>query len=364
MVTKFFAKTNQRLGIEITPDRINIVQLDRSKKGIKVNAFVSCPLPEGAYQDGRIADPDAIAEVIQQGLDEKKIKLKKVVSAIPVGEAVIRLIRLPAELDDFELRDMVLNQEAALYLPFAREEADVDFQKLDASIDEDGIERVEILLVATPKEVTDMYLNVFERAGLDLEVLEVSSFALLRTLRNQLSQFMSGEAVALVNIDYDGSEISIVVDGVPQFNRKIPIGTQQLETALSRAMNLPASMGSDLLQGISAPLNVNPTETMTGDAVNPSAAAILRMLGDLSDELKRSIDFYLNQGEDLEIAQVFLSGVGAGIGQIDEFLSQRLGYATTLVDPLEVLGLPALENVSDAQRTSLGIVMGLGLKEG
>jgi type IV pilus assembly protein PilM len=123
-------------------------------------------------------------------------------------------------------------------------------------------------------------------------------------------------------------------------------------------------MGSDLLQGISAPLNVSPTETMSGDAVNPSAAAILRMLGDLSDELKRSIDFYLNQGEDLEIAQVFLSGVGAGIGQIDEFLSQRLGYATTLVDPLEVLGLPALENVSDAQRTSLGTVMGLGLKEG
>jgi type IV pilus assembly protein PilM len=364
VVTKFFAKTNQRLGIEITPDRVNIVQLDRSKKGIKVNAFVSCPLPEGAFQDGRIADPDAIAEVIQQGLDEKKIKTKKVASCIPVGEAVIRLIRLPAELDDYELRDMVLNQEAALYLPFAREEADVDFQKLDASIDEDGIERVEILLVATPKEVTDMYLNVFERAGLDLEVLEVSSFALLRTLRNQLSQFLSGEAVALVNIDFDGSEISIVVDGVPQFNRKIPIGTQQLETALSRAMNLPASMGSDLLQGISAPLNVNPTETMTGDAVNPSSAAILRMLGDLSDELKRSIDFYLNQGEDLEIAQVFLSGVGAGIGQIDEFLSQRLNYATSLVDPLEVLGLPALENVSDTQRTSLGIVMGLGLKEG
>jgi type IV pilus assembly protein PilM len=359
----FFSKPSQRLGVELTPEFVHIVQLEQGKKGTRVSAFVSLPLPEGSYQDGRIVDPDAIADVIRQGLDAKKIKTRAAVSAIPVGEAVIRLIRLPAELDDFELRDMVLNQEAALYLPFAREDADVDFQKLDTDIDEDGIERVEILLVATPREVTDMYLNVFERAGLQLKVLEVSSFALLRTLRNQLMQFSPGEAVALVNVDCDGSEISIVVDGVPQFNRKIPIGTHQLQSALSRAMNLPSSMGADLLQGMSVPLSIGATETMAGDASNPSAAAILRMLGDLSDELRRSIDFYLNQGEELEISQVFLSGPGAGISQIDEFFSMRLGYPATLVDPIENLGIQNFEDVPVAQRPSLGIAMGLGLRE-
>lgn len=359
----FFSKPSQRLGVEITPERVNIVQLEQSKKGHAVNAFVSLPLPEGSFQDGRIVDPDAIADVIRQGLEDKKIKARKVVSAVPVGEAVIRLIRLPAELDDFELRDMVLNQEAALYLPFAREEADVDFQKLDTQIDEDGIERVEVLLVATPKDITDSYLNVFERAGLQLKVLEVSSFALLRSLYGQLMQFAPGEAVALVNIDCDGSEISIVLDGVPQFNRKIPIGTHQLQSALSRAMNLPSSMGADLLQGMSVPLTTGANETISGDAANPSAAAILRMLGDLSDELRRSIDFYLNQGDDLEVSQVFLSGIGAGIGQIDEFLSLRLGYPSTLVDPIEGLDIKGFEEVPEAQRPSLGIVMGLGLRE-
>ncbi|MGB8698975.1 MAG: type IV pilus assembly protein PilM [Thermosynechococcaceae cyanobacterium] len=365
MVTSlnFFSKPTQRLGIELTPERVNLVQLEQSKKGTKVSAFASLPLPEGSYQDGRIIDPDAIADIIRQGLDDNKIKARKVVSSVPVGEAVIRLIRLPAELDDFELRDMVLNQEAALYLPFSREDADVDFQKLDTDIDEDGIERVEVLLVATPREVTDTYLNVFERAGLQLKVLEVSSFALLRTLRNQLMQFVGGEAVAIVNIDCDGSEISIVLDGVPQFNRKIPIGTHQLQSALSRAMNLPSSMGSDLLQGMSVPLTAGATETIAGDAANPSAAAILRMLGDLSDELRRSIDFYLNQGEDLEITQVFLSGPGAGIGQIDEFFTIRLGYPVTLVDPIEMLGLQNIEDVPAAQRPSLGIAIGLGLRE-
>jgi type IV pilus assembly protein PilM len=58
---------------------------------------------------------------------------------------------VPAELDDKELREMVLNHEAGLYLPYPREEADVDYQKLGYFVDEDGIEKVQVLLVATRK---------------------------------------------------------------------------------------------------------------------------------------------------------------------------------------------------------------------
>lgn len=47
---------------------------------------------------------------------------------------------------------MVLNHEAGLYLPYPREEADVDYQKLDYFVDEDGIEKVHVLLVATARK--------------------------------------------------------------------------------------------------------------------------------------------------------------------------------------------------------------------
>lgn len=355
-----FSQRAQGLGIELTPERVNIVQLQRQKQNLKLNFFSSIPVPDGVFQDGRIVDTITMADVIRQGLEDNKIKVKQVSSAVPVGEAVIRLIRLPAELDDFELRDMVLNQEAALYLPFPREEADVDFQTLGTSIDEDGIERVEVLLVATPKDVTESYISTFQQAGLDLRVLEVSSFALIRTIRDQLLQFAPGEAVALVNIDYDGTEISIVMDGVPQFNRKVPIGTYQIQSAISRAMNLPASMGPELLQGMTVP--VSPVDT-AGGAMNPSAAAIIRILGDLADELRRSIDFYLNQGDNLEILQLFLAGPGASLGQLDEFLTQRLSLTTTPVDPVQSLSLQVPAEFSLKQPSGLGVVVGLGLRE-
>jgi type IV pilus assembly protein PilM len=359
VIASLFSKAKPGLGVELTPERINIVQLEALKQGIKVSALASVPAPEGAFQDGQIADTYSLAEAIRQGLEDKKIKSRQVVSAIPAGEAVIRLIRLPAELDDFELRDMVLNQEAALYLPFPREEADVDYQKLGTMVDEDGIERVEVLLVATPKQVTDAYLNVFNQAGLQLTVLEVSSFALLRTLRDQLQQFAPGEALAIADIGYDGTEISIVMDGVPQFNRKVPQGTYYIQSAISRAMNLPTAMGGDLLNTLTVPVGIG--DTSAANISNPSSAALLSVLGELGDEIRRSIDFFLNQGDHLEVAQLLLAGPGAGLGQIDEFFTQRLSLTTTLVDPFSALSVEPGETPTE-QRSAMGVVMGLGLR--
>ena len=162
-------------------------------------------------------------------------------------EAIIRIIPVPAELDEAELRDMVLNHEAALYLPYPREEVDLDYQKLGFFEDEDGIEKIQVLLVATRREVTDSYMDTLGQAGLQVDVLEINSFSVIRTIREQLRQFGSSEAAVLVDVEFDSTEIAIVVDGVPQFSRTVPIGTFQMQNALSRAMNLPASRNPEIL---------------------------------------------------------------------------------------------------------------------
>jgi type IV pilus assembly protein PilM len=92
-------------------------------------------------------------------------------------------------------------------------------------------------------------------------------------------------------------------------------------------------------------------------------AALLRVVGELSDELRRSIDFYLNQTPDLEVAQLLLAGPGGGIGQLDEFLTQRLSLPTMQVDPIASLGLEMEEEIDPVQRPGLGVVLGLGMRE-
>ena len=367
MVTSFyslFGKSNRGVGIELAPQRVNVVQLRKQRQGLKLDALTSVPVPEGVIIDGQIADPPQMAQLIQQALSDSKIKANRVATAVPGRDSIVRLIPVPAELDDKELREMVLNHEAGLYLPYPREEANVDYQKLGYFVDEDGIEKVQVLLVATRKEVTDTYISTFEQAGLQIDVLEINSFALIRTIRDQLRQFGPQEAAVLVDIEFDNTEIAIIVNGVPQFSRTVPIGTYQMQTALSRAMNLPPSRDMELLQGMSIP--ATPMEDGKTDVTetNPGMAAVMRVLGELTDELRRSIDFYLNQSENLEVAQIVLAGPGGGLGQLDEFFTQRLSLPTVQIDPVLALSLQVDEQKYPlVERSGLGIVLGLGMRE-
>jgi type IV pilus assembly protein PilM len=358
------SKSKKGIGIELAPERINIAQLRKQGQGFKVTTLYSHEVPEGIFQDGKIVDSPTLAEMIRAALAETKLKIDRVATAVPMREAIIRIIPIPAELDDQELRDMVLNHEAGLYLPYPREEVDLDYQKLGFFTDEDGIEKVQVLLVATRKEVTDTYLDTFREAGLQVDVLEINSFAMIRTLREQLRQFAPQEAAVLVDIEFDSTEIAIIVDGVPQFSRTVPIGTFQLQSALSRAMNLPTSRNTELLQGMTIPSTPPDAMGRSGQTgINPGMAALIRVLGELADELRRSIDFYLNQSDNLEVAQLLLAGPGGGIGQLDEFFTQRLSLPTTQVDPVAALSLEVEQEIPPVQRPGLGTVLGLGLRE-
>lgn len=362
-----FSKKPKGIGVELAPDRINVSRLKKKGQGFQLVNLASAEVPDGIFQEGQILDSAAMAEIIQSVLSEAKLKVRHAATAIPGSrDTVTRIIPVPAELDDRELREMVLNQEAGLYLPFPREEADVDYQKLGFFVDEDGIEKVQVLLVATRKEVTDSYLETFRQAGLVVDILEISSFSLIRTIRQQLRQFTPQEAAAIVDIQFESTEISIVVDGVPQFSRTVPIGTYQVQSALSRAMNLPPTRNTELLQGMTVP--VSPIDSMSTAAprpggTNPGTAAMLRVLGELADELRRSIDFYHNQGDNTEVAQLLLAGPGGAIGQLDEFFSQRLSLPASQVDPIAALSLEVEQEIPPIQRSGLGVVLGLGLRE-
>ncbi|MEM6614138.1 MAG: type IV pilus assembly protein PilM [Cyanobacteria bacterium P01_C01_bin.72] len=363
-LTNIFAKQGDNVGIEINAQKINIAQITKQGQQYKLLKNVSADIPEGVYEDGQIVDSLTLSELIKDTLKVNKISAKKVSCAVPMREAIIRVIPVPAELDEAELKDMVLVHEAGMYLPYPREEVDLDYAKLGYFMDEDGIEKVNVLLVATKKEVTDLYTEIFEQADLEINVLEINSFALIRTLREQLRQFGSKEAVVLVDLEFDSTEIAIVVEGVPQFSRTVPIGTYQMRAAFSQAMNLPVTGGSEILHQIDL---LDGIDQDSGDIdssqIESGQTALLKILGELTEELSRSINFYINQSEDLEIAQLLLAGPGAGISQVDDFFTQKLNLPTMKVDPIASLALDVNQNIEPKYRPGLGIVLGLGIRE-
>ena len=362
-LTSIFAKKGGSIGIEINPQKINIAQIAKNGQQYKLLKNVSADIPEGIYEDGQIVDSLSLSELIKDTLKVNKISAKTITTAVPMREAIIRVIPVPAELDENELKDMVLVHEAGMYLPYPREEVDLDYAKLGYFMDEDGIEKVNVLLVATKKEVTDLYNEIFQQANLQMGVLEINSFALIRTIREQLRQFGSKEAVVLVDVEFDSTEIAIVVEGVPQFSRTVPIGTYQMRTAFSEAMGLPNTGETELLHDIDIIDGLSDSGEIDSSQIESGKLALMKILEELTEELSRSINFYINQSEDLEIAQLLLAGPGAGITQVDEFFTQKLNLPTMKIDPISTLGLDVSQDIAPEYRPGLGIVLGLGMRD-
>jgi type IV pilus assembly protein PilM len=138
-----------------------------------------------------------------------------------------------------------------------------------------------------------------------------------------------------------------------------------MQSALAQAMNLPTSKNTELLQEITIPNNPEQTSTSStasGTWINPGMDSLLRILGELIDELRRSINFYLNQSEDVEVVQLMLAGPGSGLAQIDEFFTKKLGIPTIQIDPVSALSLKFNEDMSAMARAGLGTVIGLGMR--
>lgn len=362
-ITSLFKKSGGAVGVEINPEKINITKVTKQGSQYKLHKNVSALVPEGVYEDGEIVDSLTLSELIKDTFKQNGISANEVITAVPMREAIIRIIPVPAELDEEELKDIILVHEAGMHLPYPREEVDLDYVKLGYFMDEDGIEKVNVLLVATKKEVTDLYLEIFEQANLKVKTLEINSFALIRSIKEQLRQFGSQEAVVLVDIEFDSTEIAIIVEGVPQFSRTVPIGTHQMQNALIQGMGSPDADETISLQDVSL-MSDDPQDGDGGNSqINPGLSPLIGIVSELTDELGRSINFYLNQSEDLEIAQMILAGPGASIGQIDEFFTQRLNLPAMPVDPVSALSLEMGSNVAPMERSGLGIALGLGMRE-
>lgn len=343
----FLGKSTRGVGVELTGDRINIAQLHRVRQGLRIESLSTFPVPEGIMVNGEICDCPRMGEIISQAIVESKIKTTQIRTCIPEKHAIVRIIPAPLELEGQELYDSFINQEAGLYLPYPREEADIDCQKLGYFIDQDGIEKAQVLLVATRRAITDSYIHTFALAGLKIEVLEIKSFAIIRTIQKQLLILKPEEAVVLVNIEFDHTEVTVIINGVPQFSRTIAIGIFQLENAISTPISREISL---------------PVREMMLMTIPYRAETELDMLEKLGAEIGRTIDFCINQIESMEVSQIFLTGAGGGMKQLDEFLNDRLGFTTSRINPCQDLLLDR-DKFPLSQDPSLAVVLGLGMRQ-
>ena len=99
--------------------------------------------------------------------------------ALPEDKAFTRIIEMPP-LKDEELASAI-NWEAEQHIPLPLSEVILDYQVVSRPEKGKG-KKMDVLLVAVPKQMVDKYLRVLEKAGLRPVSLETEIIAIARSV--------------------------------------------------------------------------------------------------------------------------------------------------------------------------------------
>jgi type IV pilus assembly protein PilM len=316
----FFNRKREVIGIDIGSSSIKLVQLKEQKGSYQLLNAGIIPLPPEAIVDNTLMDSASIVEAIKNLVSSLAVKVKDVACSISGNSVIIRKISLPA-MPPEELEDQII-WEAEQYIPFDINDVNMDFQIL--SPDSIDPSKMNVLLVASKKDIINDYVAVFNEAGLHLAVVDVDSFAVQNAFEAN-HQVGSEEVLALVNIGASIMNINVVKDGITLFTRDVQMGGNLYTEEIQKQIGVSSD------EAESAKMLAHETRSN----------ALLDVLGKVSDtitqEIRRSLDFYNSTANDDRITRVFTSGGCSKVYNLLGTIGEKLGVPVETINPFAKL---------------------------
>lgn len=345
------------IGIDITNDTIVMVEIKRNKDVLELVRLAVGSTPPDTLRDGEVVNKDALADAVQELWTTNGFKAKKLITAVSGQSAITRPVRFPV-MPLEELKE-VIQFEAERHIPFSLDEVNIDFQVL-GEVQEEGQNRLDVLLVAAQKQLINSYVNMAQTAGLEVVVVDIASFAVARALQGaEYGLADDDQAVASILIRSDTTDINVLKNGIPRFSRSVPLGTNSLVDIMANSLYMTAKEASALLDEMV--LSIPGYEEQIPQRIEDAAEIIKPVLHELYDEVQRSVNFFQAQGTDT-VARVVLSGRGAKIRNLDKFLNSRLGIDVEVGNPLSRLKFDEAQFPPDFLRVNAPLLTtGIGL---
>lgn len=197
------------LGVEIEPSCIKVAQVKKKYELVQWEIF---ELPQGVIGPEGIVDSDGIVKNLVKIPFKFNIKNPKVAFAIsgPTYTAV-RILQVP-----FITRDEIalnLPLELDKYIPFSVKEIYYDFHILEQSKQKGT---TQLLVAVASKQIVNDYVNVFEKAGLIPQVVDIGALALYNTYEVNYSD---SDTVAVINIGEGIINFAIAKNNKPLYIR-------------------------------------------------------------------------------------------------------------------------------------------------
>jgi len=312
-----FASKKQIAGLDIGSSSIKIAEIAEGPDGYVLQNYASVPLAKGIIVDGLIANPNALVERIKELLKISRCKARNVVTSLSGYSVIAKKIGFPS-MDEESLRELI-SDEIEKYLPFGdMKDVNFDFQILGPSEMSPG--QMEVFLVAAKKDVVQNCIDTLRKAGLDVVIMDVDSFA-LETMYEENYDYGHEDVCILVSIGASMTNINVVKGGASIFIRDFPLG------GYSITENLQDKTGVSFEEAERVKLE----KAQSGD--EQSKDELLDYADPLLLEIERSVDYFRSTYPGKFIKQILLCGGTARMPGIGEALLQRLNVEVEIANP-------------------------------
>jgi len=317
------------LAIDWDRESIRIIHATTGRKGPgRVRGFL-VPIADGVDVD----DAESLGRFIGRALKQRRIRTKRAIVAISRDQAVLHMLSLPNV--PTEEMPSVVHFQITKELPFALEEARIDFATFPAEAE---AENVDVLVAAVRNEVLEHHQAVCQSAGLSLERVGLRPFANTVAATYGRESVPEG-CVLFVDVGPALTEIDLVRGGRLAFSR-------------AASVNVPVmpAIRVDAADEETPPLTVVPTEAEQQEAVD-----------NLLLEVNRTIEAYRVSDPGAEIARIVVAG-SCGIEQrLCTETGRRFGATAHLYNPGDTIDhLAARGGEMTAFSAPLGLTIGHG----
>jgi type IV pilus assembly protein PilM len=341
------SKLVNHVGIDFGNHSVKAVELkDLASPTPSLINFGSQPTPHGVINSADEDHQKKLSDAIRELYSGSKIKNTKVVLAIPESAVFTRFLELPGIKDD-EIQNAVF-YEAKQYIPIPIEDVQMSYIKIGFNADKNA---PRVLLVAAPRKIVDIYINVADKAGLEPIAIETESIAMGRAM------FRATQEKQLVMLDFgaDTTDMSVMSDGYLVFSQSISIGSDALTQAIVNQFNF------EYVQAEEYKRNYGLMQDMLEGKV---ALALKPIVDSIITEVRRGIEFYKSKTLMAAPTKYLLNGDGALLPGLDAYIASSLNVSSEIADPWNNIKVPAkFESVINKSRPSYSVAIGLALKD-
>jgi type IV pilus assembly protein PilM len=338
----------EHVGVDFGNYTVKAVYLKNISTAPELVTFGDQTTPIGVVNSEDPSHQQKLADVMKSLWDEGRFRSDKVVAALPESLIFTRFLEFPG-IKEEELDDAV-HWQAKQVVPIPLSDVVISSIILGKGVN-DKTDVFKVLLVAAPKKIIDLYMNVLQLAKLEPIALETEAIAAGRAI------YKSGAIRNAIILDFGSQStvMSMMNTGNLIFSQSISVGSD----ALTRAIATEFSFEHNQAEEYKRNYGIQPDQ-LEGKIYN----SIKPVMDSIIAEVRRGIEFYKTRTMYAPPKNMVLIGDGALLPGLVVYLAKEFGSSVELGNPFKNISISKKhENALAKGKAAYTVSIGLALKD-